>query len=353
MKTVEIRTGKPYEVKIGKGLLNRTGQELLQLLGRTCTAAILTDDTVDGLYGGLVQKALESRGFQAFRFAVPHGEKNKTLAHWGGMLDFLADHRLTRSDIVVALGGGVPGDMAGFAAACYLRGVDFIQVPTTLLAMADSSVGGKTGVDLTAGKNLAGAFHQPRLVLCDPEALETLPGETLLDGVAESIKHGVLQDPSLFQLFEENTWRDRLETVVERDVTIKAAFVTGDERDTGRRQQLNLGHTFAHALETCSDFQITHGHAVGVGMAYAARLAFRLGLCGEEVPRRILNALNAVGLPMAAAYGPEELARAALSDKKRMGDTVAMVLPREIGRCELVPVMVDKLPEWFRMAMVG
>lgn len=352
MRIVDVHTSRPYQVKIQRGLLARTGQEMLALLGKPCKVAVLTDETVNGLYGARVLESLAQSGFQACAFAIPPGETNKNLNQWGNMLSFLAESGLTRSDCVLAFGGGVPGDMAGFAAACYLRGIPFVQAPTTLLAMADSSVGGKTGVDLPSGKNLAGAFCQPSLVICDPDALTTLPYDTLLDGVAESVKHGILADAALFELFENGGWQDALETIVERDVRIKAAFVTGDERDTGKRQQLNLGHTFGHALERRSEYRMSHGHAVGIGMVYAARLACRLGQCDEETLRRVAETLTAVGLATDAPYTPEELAEIALLDKKRMGETLTMVLPEEIGRCQLVPVDVGRLPEWFRMAMV-
>lgn len=351
MSIVTVNTSVPYSVKIQNGLLAGLGREMLDLLGAPCSAAILTDDTVDALYGNSAQASLEESGFQVCRHAIPHGESSKTLDGWGGMLNFMAENHLTRADCVVGLGGGVPGDMAGFAAACYLRGVRFVQIPTTLLAMVDSSVGGKTGIDLPAGKNLAGAFYQPRLVLCDPETLNTLPMESLLDGVAETIKYGVLGDIPLFELFESGHWRQKLEPVIQSCVAAKARLVEEDERDTGSRQLLNLGHTLGHAVEKCSGYAIFHGHAVAIGMVYATRLGWRLGLCGEATLVRLMGTLRRCGLPVDAPYSAEELLAVALSDKKRMGKTLTFVLPREIGRCELVKTDVSKLPDMIRLAV--
>lgn len=351
MRTVRVNAARPYEVRVERGLLARAGRELLAALGGPCAVAVLTDDTVNAIYGAALQASLERCGFRVARYAIPHGEANKTLDTWAGMLRFLADSRLTRTDCVVALGGGVAGDMAGFAAASYLRGVALAQIPTTLLAMVDSSVGGKTGVNLPAGKNLAGAFWQPRVVLCDPDTLATLPEDTLADGVAEALKYGMLGDIGLFELLAGQDWRSETERVIGTCVAAKARLVEADERDTASRQLLNLGHTFGHAIEKCSALTLSHGRAVAVGMAYATRLAVRLGLCQNETLDKLTVALKQNRLPTSAPYGPEELCEAALSDKKRAGGVLALVLPREIGRCELYPAEVARLPELFHMAV--
>jgi len=351
LKTVHVKAGKAYDVLIGRGVLESAGEVLKATLGRTCKAAILTDDTVDALYGAQVEYALKESGFDVCRFAMPHGETNKNLGVWTMMLEFLAQNQLTRSDVIVALGGGVVGDMAGFAAASYLRGVPFMQIPTTLLAMVDSSVGGKTGLNLSAGKNLAGAFYQPCVVLCDPDALWTLKPEQLADGVAEVIKYGVLDDEPLFELLKDGHWHDEMLHVIESCVAAKARLVEEDERDTGSRQFLNLGHTLGHAIEKCSHFTISHGHAVAVGMVYAARLANRLGLCDVTVRERIEAALTANALPAEAPFSAQELCAAALSDKKRMGGTITFVLPDAIGRCELKKMDVADMPRIVKMAV--
>lgn len=343
MRKVHVNAGSPYDVLIERGLMEEAGSLLKQTLGRTCKAAVLTDDTVDALYGGQVEYALQQGGFEVCRFAIPHGEENKNLTVWASMLNFLAENHLTRSDVIVALGGGVVGDMAGFAAASFLRGVAFMQIPTTLLAMVDSSVGGKTGLNLPSGKNLAGAFYQPRLVLCDPDALWTLKPETLADGTAEVIKYGLLGDAELFERIRDGQWHDQMLDVIETCVRAKAGLVEADERDTGSRQLLNLGHTLGHAIEKCSCYGISHGQAVAVGMVYAARLAQRIGLCGAEVEAAVKEALLANHLPVAAPFTAEKLCSAALSDKKRKGGTLTFVLPRSIGCCELREIRVDEL----------
>ena len=351
MRTVEVRTGVPYQVRIERGLIDRLGEELLALFGKPLTAAILTDTTVDALYGERAQKALESSGFRTVRYAIQPGETHKTLADWQGMLSFLAENHVTRSDVVVALGGGIPGDMAGFAAACYLRGVPFVQVPTTLLAMVDSSVGGKTGVNLESGKNQVGAFYQPRMVLCDPDVLATLPPDTLADGISESIKYGVLGETEVFGWFEQGTWQQHTEELLRRCVQAKANVVEEDERDTGNRQLLNLGHTLGHGIEKNSNYTITHGHAVAIGMVLAARLAERLSLCEAGTADRLVHTLERNGLPTSTVCTAAQLSDAALSDKKRTGGTLTLVLPEKIGRCRLHPVPVAQLEQLISLSM--
>lgn len=350
MKTVKVNTGKPYEVNIGRDLLEHAGEWLAALMPAR-VAALVSDDVVDRLYGDAVEQSLIKAGFHVARMAFPNGEHSKNLATYGLILDFLAENQLTRSDTVVALGGGVVGDMAGFAAATYLRGINVAQIPTTLLAMVDSSVGGKTGVDLPAGKNLAGAFHQPIGVLCDPNVLATLHAETFADGAAEAIKYGVLCDEVLFDTLATGSYLCQLENIIERCVTIKADVCEGDECDRGKRQLLNLGHTLGHAIERCSDYTMPHGHAVAVGIVYAMRIAVNLGLCDADCESRLIAALCNNHLPIEAEYPMETLACVARNDKKRAGDTLTFVLPRSIGCCELYPVPVDQLPMLAAMAL--
>jgi len=351
VRTVHVAAGKPYDVYIERGLLDEAGQYLHNALGRTCKAAILTDDNVDSLYGEQVQISLEKAGFAVCRYAIEHGEENKNLAVWADMLDFLAKNQLTRTDVIVALGGGVVGDMAGFAASAYLRGIPFMQIPTTLLAMVDSSVGGKTAVNLPAGKNLAGAFYQPCVVLCDPDTLWTLTPDLLADGVAETIKYGVLNDELLFAKLKDGRWHDEIVPVIETCVHAKAKLVEEDERDTGSRQLLNLGHTLGHAIEKCSDFGISHGHAVAIGMVYATRMAIALGLCEEQALPRLKEALIANRLPVTAPYTADELCAVALSDKKRAGSSITYVLPHAIGDCQLHKMAVSDLPDLIAKAI--
>jgi 3-dehydroquinate synthase len=350
MSKVHVATGNAYDVAIGRGLLDTAGDWLASLTPSRL-AALIADDTVDTLYGDRVSAALRSAGFAVLRFTFPHGEANKTLATYGRMLQFLSENRVTRADTVVALGGGVTGDMAGFAAATYLRGVHVAQIPTTLLAMVDSSVGGKTGVDLPAGKNLVGAFHQPVGVLCDVSTLATLPPDVFADGMAEAIKYGILCDAPLFETLKTGIEAQALETVVERCVAIKAGVCAGDECDRGQRQMLNLGHTFGHAIERCSGYTLPHGHAVAVGMVYASRIAAHLGLCDAGIVPQVMAALTANSLPVSAPYTPDALADAALGDKKRAGGTLTLVLPKAIGQCMLHPVPITDLPLLAQVAL--
>lgn len=351
MKTVHVNAGRPYDVLIDRGLLDEAGAILKSTLGYTCKAAILTDDIVNGLYGEQLHNCLLREGFEVCRYAFPHGEENKNLMVWTQILDFLAQNQLTRTDVIVALGGGVVGDMAGFAASAYLRGIPFVQIPTTLLAMVDSSVGGKTAVNLPVGKNLVGAFYQPAAVLCDPDTLWTLQPETLADGVAEIIKYGVLNDEPLFELLKDGCWHAEMLAVIETSVRAKARLVEEDERDTGSRQLLNLGHTLGHAIEKCSHFAISHGHAVAIGMVYAARMAVHMGLCQNETVNRLVDALAANHLPVTAPYDANELCAVALSDKKRNGSTITYVLPHAIGDCRLHKMPVSDLPALIEQAI--
>ena len=244
---------------------------------------------------------------------------------------------------MAALGGGVTGDMAGFAAAVYLRGIRYVQLPTTLLAAVDSSVGGKTAVDLAAGKNLAGAFCQPAAVLCDTDCLKTLPPDVFADGAAEAVKTGVLADPSLFTLFEDGTLTADPGAVIARCVQYKAGVVERDEKEQGERKLLNLGHTVGHAIEKCSGYTIPHGHAVAAGLAVIARAAERLGWTEGPIAERIAVCLAKNGLPTGTDFPAETLAEAALSDKKRAGGDITLVVPRAIGRCELKTLPVAEL----------
>ena len=256
MDTVKIECSRPYEVLVGAGLLDTAGEHIARTTGCQ-TAAVVADDTVDALYGDRVQVSLERAGCRVVRFRFPHGEQSKTIATYVQLLHFLAENRLTRSDAVVALGGGVTGDLAGFAAATFMRGMALVQLPTTLLAAVDSSVGGKTAVDLPQGKNLAGVFHQPSLVLCDCDTLDTLPADVFRDGCAEVIKYGVLCDAQFFESLQKPVNEQR-EAVISRCVRIKSDIVSRDERDKGERQLLNLGHTIGHAIEQCSGFTVSH-----------------------------------------------------------------------------------------------
>ncbi|MDR0897756.1 MAG: 3-dehydroquinate synthase [Oscillospiraceae bacterium] len=341
MTSIPIEASVPYDVKIASGLLEGAGEAMCEVIA-PCRIAIITDSTVNGLYGAQAERSLRDAGYATVRYAFPAGEQNKTLDTLSDILECLAENQMTRSDAIVALGGGVVGDVAGFAAAVYARGIRYVQIPTTLLAAVDSSVGGKTAVDLRAGKNLAGSFHQPSLVLTDTDILEALPEPLLSDGAAEVIKYGVLRDPELLDWLCAGEVRSRMPEIITRSVQIKRDFVLADEFDTGLRQQLNLGHTFGHAIEKCSAFTVTHGQGVAIGMALAAGAANRADVC-----RAILAANRACGLPTACPYSATELAQAALTDKKRLGDRITLVLPERVGLCKLESIPIHALEDAF------
>lgn len=345
--TISSDSGK-YEVRIDRDSLMTVGERLRKQFGLV-RLAMITDDRVNGLYGVAVQGSLERAGFDVCRFVFPAGEASKTLATVENAVNFLAANRLTRSDVVVALGGGVVGDLSGFAAAIYLRGVRFVQLPTTLLAAVDSSVGGKTGVDLESGKNLVGAFWQPSAVFCDPAVFETLEPELFADGMAEIIKHGFIADESYLRMLETADWKESIEAIVARSVEIKAEFVAADTRDKGVRQMLNFGHTFGHAIEQRSQYTIRHGAAVAIGMVMASRVADRLGFAEESITARLERLLVRAGLPTVSPFSAEELADVALNDKKRVGQKISFVMPVRDGEVRLETVDVERIPEFFRL----
>ena len=342
MRTVRVKASTEYDVLIGRGLLDETG-ERLKAVACPKKTAVITDDRVNSLYSERVVKSLEASGFEVIKYVFKNGEASKNPQVLFDILEFLAENQVTRSDMVVALGGGVTGDMAGFAAAVYLRGIDFIQIPTTFLAAIDSSVGGKTGVDLKAGKNLAGAFLQPHLVICDYETMDTLSEEFFADGVAEGIKYGVLASEALFEKFAEKKAKDELEDIIYECVSIKRDVVFEDELDKGKRQLLNLGHTFGHAIEKLSNFGITHGHGVAAGMAIAARTAEKLGICDNDTVKKIEACLELNELPTGTDFSAEDIAECAMADKKRRGDMITLILPERIGSCSLYPVNKDEI----------
>lgn len=333
---ISIRVPSPYAVTVGRGLLSRCG-EWLAAIHPPCTLMLCSDDRVAGLYADRAQASFEAAGFSVRRFTFPHGEAHKNAGTLTALLEYTAECALTRSDLAVALGGGVTGDMTGLAAALYLRGIGYAQIPTSLLAMVDSSVGGKTAVDLSRGKNLIGAFKQPIGVLCDCDLLATLPREELENGLAEAIKTALLGDDRLFAALEKGTEAADWPALVSRCVEIKGEIVAADERDEGPRQLLNLGHTVGHAVELLSGYAVPHGRAVAMGTAVITRAA------APELAPRVEAALTANGLPVRCPYSAGELAEAALRDKKRRGDRITLAIPAAVGDCRLVTVGVEEL----------
>ena len=350
MTTVTVRASRPYEVTIGRGLLDTVGRQAAgQWKGRS--AAVVSDSTVAPLYLNRVKDSLERAGFRVHSFVFPAGEDQKNGGTYLTLLEFLAARRLTRADGLIALGGGVVGDLAGFAAATFLRGIGFLQLPTTLLAAVDSSVGGKTAIDLTNGKNLAGAFYQPQAVLCDLDTLDTLPAEVFADGCAEVIKYGMIGDPALLARLETVDFRADPEELVARCVAQKRDLVEQDEFDTGARQLLNLGHTLGHGVEACSGYTVSHGRAVAIGMTLVTRAAVAFGRCPAEVLPRLRRLLERYGLPDATAYSAQALYEKTLSDKKRSGDTISLVVPIAWGASQLVRIPVSELPAWIERGL--
>ena len=342
MKTVHVTASRSYDVIIGSGLLPQLGNKARSLT-KAKKAAIVSESNVFPLYGQEAEKSLKEASFEVVSFVFPAGEESKNGETYLKLLNFLSENRLTRTDLIIALGGGVVGDLAGFAAATYLRGIPFIQVPTTLLAAVDSSVGGKTAIDLEAGKNLCGAFYQPSLVLCDIDTLNTLPEDIFRDGCAEVIKYGILYDPDLFgHLDAQGLGFDR-EAVITRCVELKRDVVAEDEFDTGARMRLNLGHTVGHGIEAQSHFEISPGSAVAMGTAIITRAAAALGICSQETRASVLGVLEKFGLPLHCGYTAESLYTSALSDKKRSGGTVNLIIPERIGFCRIAPTAVEEI----------
>jgi 3-dehydroquinate synthase len=344
MRTVKVPLGnRSYNIVIGRGLLNGLGAACQKLnLGARC--AVISDSNVARRFGKAAQKSLARAGFDALLIVVPAGETAKSLKTVQACYDRLARHRLERKSFIVALGGGVVGDLAGFVAATYLRGIPFVQVPTTLLAQVDSSVGGKVGVNLKAGKNLVGAFHQPRLVLCDFDTLRTLPLREYRSGLAEIIKYGIIYDAALFKKLERDLPKllkrdpETLADVVARCCEIKAAVVGQDETDGGLRAILNFGHTIGHAIEAISGYgKYLHGEAIAIGQVAAAELSARqAGLPVSDV-QRIRNLFRGAGLPVAVkldALNRKQLFAAMKLDKKVSGGEIKFVLAKKIGKVD-------------------
>lgn len=334
-----VNTSKPYRILIERGCLSRAGEEAAGVFSDTAKAVVVTDSNVGPLYARRVADSFRSAGFQTSVFTFPAGEEHKRLSAISEMYTAFSAQELTRSDFVIALGGGVTGDLAGFAAATYLRGIRFMQIPTSLLAQIDSSVGGKTGADLPEGKNLIGAFHQPSLVLIDPDTLSTLPDLFFADGMGEAVKYGCIRDRALFDRIAGGNIKENIEPMICRCVDIKRELVERDELDNGDRMLLNFGHTFGHALEKLHGYRgLTHGEAVGIGMVLMCRCGEAAGLTEPGTAEEIAAALQTYGLPVSDGTDPKRIAEATRLDKKSRGGSINLVLLRTIGESFLHPV---------------
>ena len=343
MKKIRVNVSSPYDVLIEKDSIKKCGKIISELTNAK-KAAIITDDTVSELYGDIVEKSLSDSGFTTLKFVFPHGEASKNSVTLNKIYDFLCAGEITRHDIIIALGGGVTGDMAGFAAATYLRGIDFVQIPTTLLAQIDSSVGGKTAIDISGGKNLVGAFKQPLLVICDTNTLDTLSPEIFSDGMAEAIKYGMIKDKALFEQIASrnyNTIADMIDERVYKCIDIKRQVVENDEFENGERMILNFGHTIGHAVECYYNYEkYTHGCGVAVGMCYITSKC-----CCDEVFRRLEACVRAYNLPTSVPADISQLLPYCSKDKKRAGSNISYIVCPEIGKAEIRRASVKEFDE--------
>lgn len=343
MKKIHIDTSSPYDVIIERGSLKKSG-ELISNVSNAKNAVIITDDIVGKLYSSQLSDSLTANGIDSAVFTFPNGEQSKNLSTLSDIFDFLCEHNITRSDILIALGGGVVGDITGFAAASYLRGIDFIQIPTTLLAQVDSSVGGKTAVDIKGGKNLVGAFKQPALVICDSDTLDTLTPEILSDGMAECIKYGMIRDKKLFELIASHNLgniHDVIDDVVYTCIDIKRDVVEHDEFDRGERMILNFGHTLGHAIEGWHNYtDYTHGMGVAAGMCMISRK-----LAPADITAELEKCVKAYNLPDNTEAPMNELLPFCSKDKKRESSNISYIICKEIGKAEIVKVTTAQFAE--------
>ncbi len=355
IKKVRVEASASYDVLIGSGLIEDAGALISGLCGASA-AVIVSDDNVFPKYGGRLRESLEAAGLRTICFTAPHGESAKTLEVYGRLLELMCEEHVRRNDIIAALGGGAVGDLAGFAAATYQRGIRFIQLPTTLLAAVDSSVGGKTAINLESGKNQAGCFLQPSLVICDTGIVRDEPEDEFRNGCAEVIKYAMIGSEEFlgklsgsasaaYETIEETPVFRELDDVVATCVSMKGDIVHRDEFDRGDRMLLNYGHTLAHSAEALSGYTMPHGAAVAAGMAIMARSAAAAGLCGPEVPEATDGILAKYGLPTGLGCDPGDLAAGTLSDKKADGSTLRIIVPESIGRCRVESVSPGTLLE--------
>lgn len=348
MNTVTVKASKTYDILIGSGIMRKAGSLIREAVPKAGRAVIVSDDNVYPLYGERIGERLKNSGFEVFTCVFPHGEASKNLENYGKLLNDMCTAHFTRNDLAVALGGGVIGDLAGFAAATYQRGIRFIQMPSSLLAAVDSSVGGKTAVDLPSGKNQAGCFYQPDLVICDTDMLSTLPEEEYRNGCAEIIKYAVIDNEGLFGKISGTPVDRQYEEVITHCVTIKKRLVEADEHDTGMRMLLNLGHTAGHAVETCSSYSIPHGQAVAMGMAAIVRGSEAKGICESSLRKVIIDLISAYGLPTELPFPADELSKAAMTDKKNTPGKMRLIVPAAIGDCRIITIDDTDFSGWLR-----
>jgi len=338
MKTLHVATGRPYDILIKRGIINNCGEHI-RCVSKAKKAMVISDTNVFPIYGERVISSLKSSAFDICNFVFEAGEQSKKLDTIAQMYDALVNSGLTRSDIIIALGGGVAGDMSGFAAATYLRGIDFAQIPTSLLSQVDSSVGGKTGVDIPQGKNLVGAFWQPNVVLIDPDTLDTLTDHFFADGMGEVIKYGCIKNSDLFATLESKNAKDIIEDIIYECVKIKRDVVERDEHDHGERALLNFGHTLGHAIEKEHNFEgISHGEAVAVGMVMITKASEAAGITPQGTVNRIAALCKKYGLPVSDNTPVKNIVESSFSDKKSSSDSISLIVLNEIGKSKIHPV---------------
>lgn len=343
MQKITVNTGKQYDILLGAGLRNGVADLVLPFCPNK-KILIITDDIVDGLFADELAKALISGGFYAEKFVFKNGESSKNINTLSAILEFAALKGFKRNDLFLALGGGVPGDIAGLASSLYMRGVPVVQMPTTLLSAVDSSVGGKTAIDLKAGKNLCGTFKQPELVIIDTDIIKNLPEDIFVCGLGEVIKCSIIKELPVFDLISKNAVRDNIEKIIFDCLTLKKDIVERDEFDTkGIRNLLNVGHTVGHAIELLSDFSIMHGNAVAMGTVVEAKISHRLGLCDSVTAEVIEKAVNESGLYFEIPFSKDDIANACLIDKKNKDSRIVFLLPEKIGSCREVKLTIDEL----------
>lgn len=333
MKNIRLNASKSYDILIDDGLFKQVFS-LIEPFCKGRNVAIITDDIVNKLYGEQLLKQLKQNEYSAFKYVFPNGEASKNINTLSNILEFLADCNFKRNDYIIALGGGVVGDIAGLASAIYMRGISFIQIPTTLLAMVDASVGGKTAIDLQAGKNLAGAFWQPSLVICDIDIIKKLPNDIFKEGMGEVLKYDVIDNLGIFESVLKNKVFDDLDSIIYECIKSKQRIVEEDEFETkGTRKLLNVGHTFAHGLEKLSNYETFHGVAVATGLVWEAGISYKLGLCSKETFQRIMKTVTKCNLLIDFNYDFKELVEAMKKDKKNNDSLISFVLPKEMGNC--------------------
>lgn len=347
MKKITIQTKHPCDVIIESGGLEKLGRHVNTKFISPRKVCVITDSNVGPLYGDVVLESLEKQGFDAFKIMFPAGEHSKNLTTYANILESLAESEITRSDVILGLGGGVVGDLTGFIAGTYMRGVEYVHVPTTVLASIDSSIGGKTAVNSLSGKNLVGLIWQPSLVVTDPNTFDTLPERNLRDGLAEALKSAIISDSGLISYIGT----DNYEYVIERCISIKKSLVEVDEMDTGLRQILNYGHTIGHGIEKITSYNVSHGEAVAKGMIGEARACHRLGYSSTDISGELSRILEGLGFDTSLDYDPQVLYEHALKDKKIRDGQINIIVPEVIGKCSLKKLPLEELKEFMEAAV--